>query len=68
MTGVDSLTLVENKSNQYRMNFNHPTKEIVWVFQRQVNAPTNGGNVAANDWLSLANKNQWGIPLVSVSY
>lgn len=54
MTGVDSLTLVENKSNQYRMNFNHPTKELIWVFQRQVNAPTGGGNVATNDWFNFS--------------
>lgn len=66
ITGTDSITLSENNSNTYRMNFNHPTKEIVWVFQRSVNAPQNGGNVATNDWLIVASKNQWLSPLVSV--
>ena len=51
-TGTDSITLSENASNMYRMNFNHPVKELVWVFQRSVNAPQNGGNVATNDWFN----------------
>ena len=58
-TGIDTISaLQENLSNQYRMNFNHPCKEVVWVFQRQVNAQ-NGGNIAANDWLKIANENQY---------
>ncbi len=36
------------------MNFNHPVKEVVWVFQRSVNAPTNQGNVATNDWFNFS--------------
>ena len=36
------------------MNFNHPVKEVVWVFQRAVNAPQNGGNVATNDWFNFS--------------
>jgi hypothetical protein len=52
MTGVETISaLQENLASQYRMNFNHPTKEIIWVFQRQVNAQ-NGGNIAANDWFN----------------
>jgi hypothetical protein len=52
-TGVDSLTLKEgNPQFQYRMNFNHPVKELVWVLQRSINAPNNGGNVATNDWFN----------------
>lgn len=54
MTGVESITLSENKSDQYRMNFNHPVKELVWVFQRSVNAPQGGGNVATNDWFNFS--------------
>ena len=50
----------------FRVYRNHPVKEVVWVFQRSVNAPQNGGNVATNDWLMLANKNQCFKTLVSV--
>lgn len=53
MTGVETIAFQENKNFQYRMNFNHPTKELVWVFQRSVNAPA-GGNVAANDWYNFS--------------
>ena len=58
---MQSLSLqTGNPSFQYRMNFNHPVKEVVWVFQRSVNAPTNQGNVATNDWLKiLANKSPY---------
>ncbi len=52
-TSVESITLnTGNPTYQYRMNFNHPVKEIVWVLQRSVNAPTNSGNVATNDWFN----------------
>lgn len=52
-TGIESLQLqTGNPTFQYRMNFNHPVKEVVWVFQRSVNAPTNQGNVATNDWFN----------------
>lgn len=54
MTGVESIQLQENKSDSYRMNFNHPTKEVVWVFQRSVNSPSSGGNVATNDWFNFS--------------
>lgn len=52
-TGVESISLnTGNPSYQYRMNFNHPVKELVWVFQRSVNAPVGRGNVATNDWFN----------------
>lgn len=52
-TSVESITLnTGNPTYQYRMNFNHPVKELVWVLQRSVNAPTNSGNVATNDWFN----------------
>lgn len=55
MTGQDSITLnTNNPTIAYRMNFNHPVKELVWVLQRTVNAPTNAGNVAQNDWFNFS--------------
>lgn len=67
MTGVNTISsLQENLSNQYTMNLNHPVKEQLWVFQRQVNAQ-NGGNIAANDWLKVKPVRINGVmPLVSV--
>ncbi len=67
MTGIHTISAMqENLSDQYRMNFNHPVKEQVWVFQRQVNAQ-NGGNIAANDWLKVKPVRINGVmPLVSV--
>lgn len=52
-TGVESVAFkTGNPQYQYRMNFNHPVKEVIWVLQRNVNAPNNGGNVAQNDWFN----------------
>jgi len=52
-TGVESISLkTNNPTYQYRMNFNHPVKELVWVLQRSINAPTSGGNPAENDWFN----------------
>ena len=47
------ITLEADKIDEIRLNFNHPTKELIWVFQRSVNAPS-GGNVAANDWFNFS--------------
>lgn len=53
-TGVETLTLKTGSPQfQYRMNFNHPVKELVWVFQRSINAPQ-GGNLASNDWFNFS--------------
>lgn len=49
----EQIQLTENRQTKYRMNFNHPTKENVWTFQRSVNAPS-GGNVAQNDWFNYS--------------
>lgn len=64
--GTETLSLKPALQESRKMNFNHPVKEVVWVFQRSVNAPQNGGNVATNDWLMLANKNQCFKSLVSI--
>jgi hypothetical protein len=51
---TEQITLTESKTAKFRFNFNHPTKENIWTFQRTVNAPTNGGNVAQNDWFNYS--------------
>lgn len=53
-SGAESIALSENRTDKYRLNINHPTKEVIWTFQRQVNAPTGGGNVATNDWFNFS--------------
>jgi hypothetical protein len=54
-TGFDSVALrTGNPSLQYRMNYNHPVKELIWVLQRDVNSPNGGGNVAQNDWFNFS--------------
>lgn len=54
-TGVDSVQLKEgNPQYSYRMNFNHPTKELVWVLQRNEVAPTSGGAFNTNDWFNYS--------------
>ena len=50
--GTETITLKPSLQESRKMNFNHPVKEVVWVFQRAVNAPQNGGNVATNDWFN----------------
>jgi hypothetical protein len=54
-TGQESINLsTGSPTYQYRMNFNHPVMELVWVLQRSVNAPTSQGNVATNDWFNFS--------------
>jgi hypothetical protein len=52
-TGVESIALKENNAINYRMNFNHPVKEIVWVLQQDAVAPS-GGNPESNDWFNFS--------------
>lgn len=52
--GSETINLRENLQESRKMNFNHPVKEVVWVFQRTDNAPSNGGNVASNDWFNYS--------------
>ena len=35
-TGAESLQL-DQVANKIRLNFNHPTKELIWVLQRDKN-------------------------------
>ena len=53
-TGDESITFSTTNTTQYRykMNFNHPTKEIVWVFQRD--AVTTLPN--SNNWINFASE------------
>jgi hypothetical protein len=54
-TGVDSIQLkAGNPQYSYRMNFNHPTKELVWIIQRGDVAPTSGGSFSTNDWFNYS--------------
>ena len=54
-SGLTSISLNNGGSSlQYRMNFNHPVKEIIWILQRSVNAPNSQGNVATNDWFNFS--------------
>lgn len=52
------ITLQSLSSGQFRenLNFNHPVKEIVWVFSRSDNAPYNTStpNVLFNDWFNFS--------------
>jgi hypothetical protein len=50
----EQIQMTEAKTAKFRLNFNHPTKELIWVFQRNVNAPQSGGNVAQNDWFNFS--------------
>ena len=51
-TGDESITFSSTATTQYRykMNFNHPTKEIVWVFQRDAAVGLNN----SNNWINFA--------------
>lgn len=48
--GADSITL-SNTNNKYRLNFNHPVKELVWVLQRSENFQV---GTAYNDWFNYS--------------
>ena len=53
-TGAESISLkTGNPQLNYRMNFNHPVKEIVWVLQQTAVAP-NGGSFDTNDWFNFS--------------
>jgi len=53
-TGDESITFSQTATTQYRykMNFNHPTKEIVWVFQRDAAV----GLANSNNWINFASE------------
>ena len=49
-TGAESLQL-DQVANKVRLNFNHPVKELVWVFQRAANFTV---GTAFNDWFNFS--------------
>lgn len=64
--GGESITLAAgNPQYSYRMNFNHPVKEIVWTLQQAAVAP-NGGDVNQNDWFNFSNLAAGGSPTTGV--
>lgn len=50
-TGAESLSFSQQSQN-LRLNFNHPVKELVWVLQRDENATSAG--TAFNDWFNFS--------------
>jgi hypothetical protein len=53
-TGDETITYSTNNTTSYRykMNFNHPTKEVIWAFQRDcVTTLTN-----SNNWINFASE------------
>ena len=53
-TGDETITFSDTNttSARYKMNFNHPTKEIVWVFQRDAVLGLSYGG--SNNWINFA--------------
>lgn len=49
--GSESLTFGSSANQKYRLNFNHPCKELIWVLQRQINATP---GTAYNDWFNFS--------------
>ncbi len=51
-----TLQSISNGNFRENLNFNHPVKEIVWVFTRSDNAPYNTStpNVLFNDWFNFS--------------
>jgi len=49
--GTEPVQFGSSSSYKFRLNFNHPVKELVWVVQRQVN---NTIGTAYNDWFNFS--------------
>ncbi len=49
--GSEPLTFGNTSNYKFRLNFNHPVKEIVWALQRQLNATI---GTAYNDWFNFS--------------
>lgn len=49
--GTEPIQFGSNGTYKFRLNFNHPVKEIVWVVQRSVNAQV---GTAYNDWFNFS--------------
>lgn len=49
--GSEPLTFGTTSTLKFRLNFNHPVKELVWALQRQLNATI---GTAYNDWFNFS--------------
>lgn len=49
--GSEALTFGNTSNLKFRLNFNHPVKELVWCLQRQINSTT---GTAYNDWFNFS--------------
>ncbi len=49
--GSEPLVFGNTSNYKFRLNFNHPVKELVWALQRQINATT---GTAYNDWFNFS--------------
>lgn len=49
--GTEPILFGASTSYKFRLNFNHPVKELVWALQRSVN---NTIGTAYNDWLKVS--------------
>jgi hypothetical protein len=49
--GNEQVVFGSNANYKFRLNFNHPVKELVWVLQRNVN---NTRGTAYNDWFNFS--------------
>ena len=49
--GSEPVVFGSSSSYKFRLNFNHPVKELVWVLQRNVN---NTRGTAYNDWFNFS--------------
>jgi hypothetical protein len=49
--GSEPLIFGNSSNYKFRLNFNHPVKELVWVLQRNVNAQR---GTAYNDWFNFS--------------
>jgi len=49
--GTEPIQFGASTSYKFRLNFNHPVKELVWAVQRSVN---NTIGTAYNDWLKVS--------------
>lgn len=49
--GAEPISFSSQASYKFRLNFNHPVKELIWVLQRNINATI---GTAYNDWFNFS--------------
>ena len=52
-SGPESVTNMNGTTSTFRLNFNHPVKELVWVLQRGAVVNNNTASSAANEWFNF---------------